>query len=503
MDDLDWIEGYTLSRQLGHGSFGTVHLVRDNKKRHKYVIKIMDVESIKQRDSALQEADLLSKLNHPNIVRHRDSFLSPDQNQLCIVMQFCEGGDLSQRIQAQADEGGYFTENQIMNWFTQIALAIQYLHTQKILHRDLKTQNIFLTKKGIIKVGDLGIARVLESTMEFATTMVGTPYYMAPELFSEEAYNHKSDIWSLGCCIHELCTLRPAFNARDLTSLVFQVLEGSVPRIPSRYSEGLDSLVMSMLDKDPDKRPSVQSLLTSPFVKAHMQRFVQERTRGKPSSSTKHASSSSLPATTSSPMVSRHDPSKAQSLELPPQQALRTPKGVTNEEIHAQRRGSGSTASNTAARRRRRERRDDTVQAATSPLLPPRTPSKHTYDCSDVDTDDELYNSQPTDGMDKLDQAMTLQLSMTAETSHKLKQAAAPKPDSCLASVDKRLDTLRKHLEATLGRSAVQRLVALLEVNPQELPYETSVIKAVGAAPFRDSQGEINSFMVCWKLRYG
>lgn len=134
-----------------------------------------------------QEAELLKKLKHPNIVSYVDSFT--DNGNLFIVMTFCEGGDLYKKIKEQRDSfpGQFFDEHFLMTWFIQIAMAIQYLHSQNILHRDLKTQNIFLTKAQIIKVGDLGIARVLEDAGDVATTIVGTPYYMSPELFSNQA----------------------------------------------------------------------------------------------------------------------------------------------------------------------------------------------------------------------------------------------------------------------------------------------------------------------------
>lgn len=135
---------------------------------------------------------------------------------LIIVMAYCEGGDLCKYLRAQKE---ILEEQQLVEWLVQICMALQYLHTRNILHRDLKTQNIFLTSTHIIKLGDLGIARVLDSASDLATTVIGTPYYMSPELFRNTPYGKESDVWALGCCTFEMMTRRHAFNARDINSL--------------------------------------------------------------------------------------------------------------------------------------------------------------------------------------------------------------------------------------------------------------------------------------------
>lgn len=131
-------------------------------------------------------------------------------------MAYCEGGDLCKYLRAQKE---ILEEQQLVEWLVQICMALQYLHTRNILHRDLKTQNIFLTSTHIIKLGDLGIARVLDSASDLATTVIGTPYYMSPELFRNTPYGKESDVWALGCCTFEMMTRRHAFNARDINSL--------------------------------------------------------------------------------------------------------------------------------------------------------------------------------------------------------------------------------------------------------------------------------------------
>ncbi|KAM9813356.1 LOW QUALITY PROTEIN: serine/threonine-protein kinase Nek4 [Neosynchiropus ocellatus] len=188
-------------------------------------------------------------------------------------MGFCEAGDLYHRLKEQ--KGELLLERQVVEWFVQIAMALQYLHERNILHRDLKTQNIFLTKNNIIKVGDLGIARVLENQNDMASTLIGTPYYMSPELFSNKPYNHKSDVWALGCCLYEMSTLRHAFNAKDMNSLVYRIVQGKLPQMPSCYDPQLGDLIKRMLCKSPEDRPEVKVILRQPYIKRQIAMFLE------------------------------------------------------------------------------------------------------------------------------------------------------------------------------------------------------------------------------------
>ncbi|TRZ01824.1 hypothetical protein DNTS_026173 [Danionella cerebrum] len=270
----------------------------------RYVIKKLNLRasSRRERRAAEQEAQLLSQLKHPNIVMYRESWEGPDC-QLYIVMGFCEGGDLYHRLKQQ--KGELLPERQVVEWFVQIAMALQgssvlpqYLHEKHILHRDLKTQNIFLTKTNIIKVGDLGIARVLENQNDMASTLIGTPYYMSPELFSNKPYNYKSDVWALGCCVYEMATLKHAFNAKDMNSLAYRIVEGKLPQMPSKYDPQLGELIKRMLCKRPEDRPDVKHILRQPFIKHQISMFL-EATKQKTSKSQKNSRGNSAGSNTS------------------------------------------------------------------------------------------------------------------------------------------------------------------------------------------------------------
>ena len=189
-------------------------------------------------------------------------------------MDFADGGDLYTKIAQSKKLGKLFEEEQVIDWFLQICLALKHIHSRRILHRDLKTQNIFLTSKGEVKIGDFGIARILQHTYDLVHTAIGTPYYLSPEICQEKPYNQKSDIWSLGCILYEMLTLRHAFDANSMKGLVLKILKGSYPAIPSNYSEDVKALVSDLLTKDPSKRPSIRQILEKPFLKSRINNLI-------------------------------------------------------------------------------------------------------------------------------------------------------------------------------------------------------------------------------------
>jgi len=151
---------------------------------------------------------------------------------------------------------------------------MKHCHDRKILHRDLKAQNVFLQKNGIIKLGDFGIAKVLSSTVEKAVTIVGTPFYLSPELIKNSPYNFKSDIWSLGVILYELCALQPPFNGSNIHMLAMQIVSGKFSPIPGKYSMDIKSLIQKMLQQDPNKRPNINTLLKDKLVAPRIKKFL-------------------------------------------------------------------------------------------------------------------------------------------------------------------------------------------------------------------------------------
>ncbi|XP_058436349.1 serine/threonine-protein kinase Nek1 isoform X5 [Marmota monax] len=266
------MEKYARVQKIGEGSFGKAILVESTEDGRQYVIKEISISgmSSKEREESRREVAVLANMKHPNIVQYRESF--EENGSLYIVMDYCEGGDLFKRINAQ--KGILFQEDQILDWFVQICLALKHVHDRKILHRDIKSQNIFLTKDGTVQLGDFGIARVLNSTVELARTCIGTPYYLSPEICENKPYNNKSDIWALGCVLYEMCTLKHAFEAGNMKNLVLKIISGSFPPVSLHYSYDLRSLLSQLFKRNPRDRPSVNSILEKGFIAKRIEKFL-------------------------------------------------------------------------------------------------------------------------------------------------------------------------------------------------------------------------------------
>jgi NIMA (never in mitosis gene a)-related kinase len=190
------------------------------------------------------------------------------------LIKYVTGGDLQNKIKEQ--RGKPFSEAQILEWFTQICLGLKHIHDRKILHRDLKGQNIFLTSKGIVKIGDFGIAKVLANTMQNARTVVGTPYYLSPEIVNSKPYNFKSDMWSMGVILYELCALKPPFDAPSLHFLAMKIVRGAFNPLPNTFSSEMKSLVGQLLNVNDRNRPDVNKVLAMPIMQNRIKVFLTE-----------------------------------------------------------------------------------------------------------------------------------------------------------------------------------------------------------------------------------
>eukprot|EP00668_Euglena_longa_P001869 GGOE01002190.1.p1 GENE.GGOE01002190.1~~GGOE01002190.1.p1 ORF type:complete len:559 (-),score=166.34 GGOE01002190.1:456-2075(-) len=264
-------QGYEQGWIAGAGSYGQAVVLRRWKDGLRCIAKECKMGSLSptEKASIRKEAQLLSSFDHPNIVRFFDSFEVNDT--LYIIMEFADGGDLQQQIDLQQDNRAAgqeepWPEMHIMAWFLQLCLALKYLHDRKVLHRDLKSGNVFLTRGGIVKLGDFGLATTLANTVANAQTVCGTPYYFSPELCLNEAYNNKSDIWALGCILYEMCTLEHPFEAKNMKLLVKEILNGACNPLPPTYSQGMQDLLACMLERDAHQRLSIDGVLSTQFV---------------------------------------------------------------------------------------------------------------------------------------------------------------------------------------------------------------------------------------------
>ncbi|EAW79212.1 NIMA (never in mitosis gene a)- related kinase 11, isoform CRA_a [Homo sapiens] len=267
---------YVLQQKLGSGSFGTVYLVSDKKAKRGEELKVLKEISVGELNpnetvQANLEAQLLSKLDHPAIVKFHASFV--EQDNFCIITEYCEGRDLDDKIQEYKQAGKIFPENQIIEWFIQLLLGVDYMHERRILHRDLKSKNVFL-KNNLLKIGDFGVSRLLMGSCDLATTLTGTPHYMSPEALKHQGYDTKSDIWSLACILYEMCCMNHAFAGSNFLSIVLKIVEGDTPSLPERYPKELNAIMESMLNKNPSLRPSAIEILKIPYLDEQLQNLM-------------------------------------------------------------------------------------------------------------------------------------------------------------------------------------------------------------------------------------
>ena len=268
---------YKVIKLLGEGSYGKAFLCENQSTNLTCVIKQIVVEGMsdKEKEDVFNEAAILGKLDHQNIIKLFEVFDSKvPKHTLNIVTEYADGGDLAEKIKSQNNKP--FTEQEILDYFTQICLALKHIHEKKIIHRDLKSGNVFLMKSGLVKLGDFGIAKGFQNTMDKAKTMVGTPYYLSPEIIENKPYDAKSDIWSLGVLLYEMMTFKMPFNANSLPNLSLKIMRGNYAPPPSVYTRDLREIVSRCLMVNPSRRPRIQEILSMPIIQNRIRNFLDE-----------------------------------------------------------------------------------------------------------------------------------------------------------------------------------------------------------------------------------
>jgi len=262
-------------RTLGKGSSGTAELVQRKADSSLFCMKVIHI-NIGDGDSGDgsgasfdTEVKILSKLQHPHIVGYHGSFVH--NNMLHIIMDYADGGTLEDRVREAKKNTTRFSKEEVMAWVCQLVLALKYVHGKRFLHRDLKLANVFLEGRLYVKVGDFGLARALTSENQLAATACGTPYYLSPELCLGQQYDHKSDVWAMGCVIYELLTLRRPFQGQNLMAVVTRICHEECPPIPMECGKQISDLTYSMLNKAPGGRPSMSEVAELPFIKEFME----------------------------------------------------------------------------------------------------------------------------------------------------------------------------------------------------------------------------------------
>ena len=259
------IKDYKIIRILGKGSYASAYLVTKELSgiNQSYVIKQIPLEDLSpsEKEEVKTEAKLLSQIKSDFVVKYYESF--EENNFLNIVIEYCELGDLEHLLKQRNNIP--LNDNFIWKLFIQIVIGLADLHNMKILHRDLKTSNIFLTKNYDVKIGDLGVAKKL-SNNDFTKTVIGTPYYLSPEICKEKPYNEKSDIWALGCILYELCTFKHPFDSTNQAALINKILKENPKQIPYTFDYYFNEIIKKLLQKNMNKRPSCKLILKGQYV---------------------------------------------------------------------------------------------------------------------------------------------------------------------------------------------------------------------------------------------
>ena len=261
------LKDFKKEKIIGQGSFGSVYLVRRLEDNKLYAMKtvILDKLEKKEQENSVNEVRILASINHPNVIGYKEAFWDDETNSLNIIMEYADDGDLQTKINFMRKSGGLFSEKIIWEYAIQMILGLKALHDKKIMHRDLKSANIFLFKEeNLCKIGDMNVSKVMKEKM--LLTQTGTPYYASPEVWKDEPYSYKSDLWSIGCVIYELCTLYPPFNGNNLDELFVNVCKGKPERINKIYSEDLWKMILMLLKVDVKKRCDCNKFLNSKLI---------------------------------------------------------------------------------------------------------------------------------------------------------------------------------------------------------------------------------------------
>ncbi|KHN78345.1 Serine/threonine-protein kinase [Toxocara canis] len=312
---------YAVVEQLGAGAFGCVYRVRKQTvdsapTSFAPMFALKEIFMLQQDENNADKSygDIISEvriikqqLRHPNIVRYRRVFV--ENHKLYIVMDLVEGASLRDHINSVKEKNETFPETRIWNIVIQMALALRYLHKDKrIVHRDLKPNNIMLADNDHVVITDFGLAK--ERGTDYLKSAAGTIVYSCPEIVQNEPYSDKADVWSLGCCVYEMCNLKPAFFSHNVLRLATAIVEGKYDAVNPKYSPELRCMIDACLEKDHSRRADIvgiSSLITERFMlclddllRAHASRInngipqPQPKQRGDAVSSSNSASSQQL-----------------------------------------------------------------------------------------------------------------------------------------------------------------------------------------------------------------
>lgn len=264
------LKDYEIILKLGYGAYSKVYKVKKISDQLIYALKKVRISKLKDKDkkNALNEIRFLASIKHPNIISYKSAFFDESTQSLCLVMEYADAGDLLEKITFYRKKGSYMSEAFIWNLVVQLSQGLKCLHNLNIVHRDMKSANVFLTSTGEVKLGDLNVSKVAKENL--LHTQTGTPYYASPEVWLDQPYNTRSDLWSFGCVLYEAASLKPPFRADDMQSLYKKVVKGVYLPIPKTFSQDLSYIIEKLLQLNPEKRLTSSEILSLPSIKRHI-----------------------------------------------------------------------------------------------------------------------------------------------------------------------------------------------------------------------------------------
>ena len=264
---------FQIINKLGEGAYSMVYKVKRIIDNQIYALKKVSLANLsqKEKENSLNEVRILASVKSTFVIAYKEAFIDETDQSLCIVMEYADKGDLYQKITQFKKLGCLIDEVDIWRIFIQMTKGLKALHDLKILHRDLKSANIFLFGDGSAKIGDLNVSKVAKKGMGY--TQTGTPYYASPEVWRDEPYDIKSDIWSLGCVTYEMMALHPPFRAENMEKLYEKVIKCQYGKISDRYSDDLREIIKMLLKVSTKERPTCGQILRHPLVKKRIEFF--------------------------------------------------------------------------------------------------------------------------------------------------------------------------------------------------------------------------------------